>query len=206
MKKVGQIIEDARIKKSLSYKDLEEITKIKSGFISAIESGNWQKLPPFPTVLGFVKSLSGALSLDEKTTVAVLKRDYPPGKLDINPKPDISKKPLWNPKTTFLLGMAFVAILILGYLGIQYINFVSPPKIRVESPIEGQKVSGNSVLVFGTTEADAKITVNNQPVLVDSDGKFSVDIEVTKDTAEVIIMAESRSGKTSKVTRGIQTE
>jgi len=206
MKKIGQIIENARKEKKYSYRELEEITKIKLSFLMAIENGDWQSLPSFPTVLGFVKSISSALDIDEKMTIAVLRRDYPPNKLNINPKPDISSKPTWNPKLTFILGIVSVAVVILGYLTFQYIKFNSPPKVDLVSPTEGQVVSGNSVLVFGSTDMDVKITVDNQPVLVDEDGKFSTDIEVSSEATEVVVKAISRSGKETIVVRKITVQ
>lgn len=206
MKTISQIIKDARNKKRYSYQDLENITKIKTCFIEAIENENWQILPSFSTVLGFVKSLSSALDLDEKTSVAVFKRDYPPKKISINPKPDISSKPAWNPKTVFVSGVVLIVVLVLGYLGFQYKRFLSPPALTVMSPTQDQVITEGSVLVFGSTDTDAKITVNNQPVLVDNDGKFSVNIDISSTAEEVTIKAISRSGKETMVKRKIQTE
>lgn len=203
MKTIGQIIGMARKEKRYSFENLEEITKIKSSFIEAIENENWKLLPPFPTVLGFVKSISGILDIDEKMAVAVLKRDYPPSKISPNPKPDISSKPVWNPKLTFFIGVGAIVVLVTVYLGIQYFNFISPPKIDLQSPIENQTVVGDSVLVFGSTEIDAKVTANNEPVLVDDDGNFSVSLEVSPETNSVVVKAISRSGKETIIERKI---
>jgi len=203
MKTIGEILKNARVEKKFSLESLEKITKIKPTFITLVESESWDKLPAFPVVLGFVKSLSGALNLEEKVIVATLKRDYPPKKLTINPKPDISSKFVWGPKITFTLGVLAFLVLIFGYLGFQYYKFLSPPNLSVESPKEEQLVSGNSVLVFGNTDTDAKITVNNQPVLVSDDGNFSVNIGVVINTREVVIKAISRSGKERVVTKKI---
>lgn len=206
MKKIGEILKNARRHKGYSYKDLENITKIKMNFVEDIEEERWQDLPSFPTVLGFIKSISGSLGLDEKMTVAIFKRDYSLDKPDVNPKKDIAPKPGWNPKTTFILGISLVVLSILGYLGFQYASFISSPKVIIESPIDGQIINGDTVKVFGSTQVDVKITVDNQPVLVDKDGKFSVDIRVSKDTKEIIITGESRSGKRTVISRRIQTE
>jgi cytoskeletal protein RodZ len=207
MKTIGQIIRSARIAKNYSFADLEGITRIKRNFIEAIEKEKWQALPPFPTVLGFVKSLAGVLELNERSVVAILRRDYPPKILvDINPKPDVSAKFLWSPKLTFSIGIAIVVLAILGYLGFQYKRFISPPFLRVDSPQENQQVVGESVLVFGSTDYDAKIVVNDQPVIVDQDGKFSVNLKVSRDTKEVDIIATSRSGKMTEVKRNIEVQ
>ena len=197
---------DARARKRLSLKKLEEITKIKSVFIEAIEKERWQALPAFPTVLGFVKSISAPLGLNEKMTIAVLKRDYPPRKLNINPKPDAVSRFSWSPKLTFAVGIVLVVIAILGYLGFQYTRFLSPPDLTIDSPKENQIVTGSSVLVFGSTDSDAKITVDDQPVLVDQDGKFSVSIGVSNTTKEIVIDAISRSGKERVISRKITVE
>jgi cytoskeletal protein RodZ len=206
MKTIGQILKDSRIAKSYSLKHLEGVTKIKSGFIDAIEKENWEDLPPFPTVLGFVKSLAGSMGVDTKMAVAVLKRDYPPQKLRIIPKPDVIKKIVWSPKLTFTLGVSAILIILFGYLITQYVHFISPPVLNVASPKENQIVKGNSVVVFGSTETDAKLTVNNQPVMVAPDGKFSISLDIAKDTKEIIIASSSRSGKTTTVSRRIQLE
>lgn len=203
MKRIGQVIEFARRDKKLSYQKLEETTKIRSSFVEAIEKEEWHKLPPFPTVLGFVKSLSSALDIDEKMTIAVLKRDYPPKKLNINPKPDISSKPSWNPKLTFILGVGLVAVAILGYLIFQYAKFTSSPRVSLTSPVEGQVVNGDTVLVFGTTDTDVKVTVDNEPVLVDEEGKFSTNIGISQDTTKIVVKATSRSGKETVIERKI---
>lgn len=203
MKTIGQILKDARIDKRYSVIKLEEITKIKSSFIESLEEQKWNTLPAFPTVLGFAKSIAGSLGLDEKTVVATLKRDYPPKKLNINPTPDISSKFVWSPKFTFGIGITFFLLFVFGYLFFQYKGFVSSPRLTVESPKDDQKIIGNSVLVFGSTDIDAKIIVNNQPVFIDIDGKFSVSLEVVKDTKEIEIKAISRSGKETVVRRTI---
>lgn len=204
MKTIGQILKEARIQRDYSLHYIGEKTKIKKNFIEAIENQNWQALPAFPTVLGFVKSISAVIGVDEKTATATLKRDYPPQKLRINPKPDVSSKFFWSPKLTFTLGIIGVLVVVFGYLIFQYVGFISPPKLNVESPKEGQTIVGNSVLVFGSTNGDAKITVNNQPVIVADDGKFSVNIEITPDTNEIDVVALSRSGKMTEVKRKIE--
>lgn len=204
MKTIGQIIKESRSEKKYSYLDLEEKTKIKGVFIEAIENQKWDSLPPFPTVLGFVKSLSEALDVDEKLSVAVLKRDYPPRKLNINPKPDVSNKFIWSPRLTFIVGIVSILVLIFGYLGFQYYHFISPPRLLLESPVDGQMVTGGSVLVFGLTDSDAKITVDNQPVVVGDDGHFSVNISVSSDTKEIKTIATNRSGKSTSISRRIE--
>lgn len=203
MKTIGEVVKSARVRKKFSIKHLEDITKIKSDFIDAIEKQDWGKLPNFSTTLGFIKSIAGAIDIDEKTAVAVFKRDYPPKVQAVNPKPDVVNKFVWSPKLTFSIGVGLVIVLILGYLGIQYSKFTSAPALEIESPKDGQVVQGKYVVVSGTTDTDAKIIVNNQTVLVNADGKFLVGLEIASETKEVEIKAIGRSGKETIIKRKI---
>lgn len=206
MKKIGEILKDARKDKNYSYAKLEEITKIRSSFIEAIEKEKWDTLPPFATVLGFVKSIASALDVDEKMIIAILKRDYIPKKMSINPKPDVNSKPIWGPKLTFIIGIGVVILGILGYLVFQYVRFSSPPRVEILSPTNGQVVVGDSVSVFGTTDSDVKITIDNIPALVDEDGKFSAQISISPTTTKVTIKATARSGKETTIERQINVQ
>lgn len=206
MNTVGQILKDARIKKGMSLVKLENLTKIKREFILKIEKEEWDKLPVFPVVSGFVKNISNALDLSVETTNAVLRRDYPPKKLAINPKPDVEKKFVWSPKLTFGAGVALLVVLVLGYLGFEYRKFIRPPELEVISPKSNEVLHDNKVKILGKTTTDVLLTVNNQPIILDQDGSFITELEISKDTKEIKFIATSRSGKTTEVVRNISVE
>lgn len=196
-------MKETRIKRKLSLAKLEQITKIKKNFIEALEKENWQSLPEYPVLTGFVKSLSRALRAEEKSMIALLRRDYPPRVLPINPKPDIENKFIWSPKLTFLAGVGIALVLILGYLGLQYKKFISPPSLFVYEPKDEQIVDRPEVKVRGKTDSDAVVKVNNQPVIVDDLGNFSTEIEINKETKRIEIKAISRSGRETIIHRKI---
>ena len=206
MKNIGAIIKEARMRKKLSLSRLEKEIKIKKNFLQAIEKNEWASLPDFPVLAGFVKNISRVLSLDEEKTLAVLRRDYPPKVLAINPKPDISDNFVWSPKLTFLVGIIVVVMLVLGYLAFQYFHFISPPTLTVSEPKENQIVSQNNLVVSGKTDTDATVSVNNQPTIVDADGKFTTTIEINDKTTEIDIKAISRSRKETVVKVKIKPE
>ncbi|MBU0569663.1 helix-turn-helix domain-containing protein [Patescibacteria group bacterium] len=203
MRTIGEVIKQARIEKNFSLAQLEKETKIKKSFIEALEKGNWKDLPELPVITGFVKNIASALKISKKQALALLRRDYPPKKLSINPKPDVSDKFTWSPKLTFLIGSLAVFFTISTYLGFQYKSFMALPNLEIETPQENQVVTKNVLTVSGLTETEATIKVNNQPVLVDENGKFSAEIEVFEGTKEIVIQALSRSGKETVIRRTI---
>ena len=206
MRTIGEIIKEARTKKKISFVKLASSTKIRREFVEALEKEKWEDLPEYPVVTGFIKNVSKALDINVDTAVATLRRDYPKKELRINPKPDVSKEFVWSPKLTFLLGIALVFLTVFGYLVIQYISFISPPKLSVEIPKEGQVVTTKNLRVEGNTDPEATLKVNNQPILLEDNGNFSSDIEVFSGTKEVRVVARSRSGKESVVTRKIEVK
>lgn len=203
MKTVGEILKEARERKRYSLKKVESKTKIKKEFIEAIEKSDWAALPDFPVVFGFVKNLASFLEVNSRMAQALLKRDYPPKKLFINPKPDVENKFSWTPKYTFWTGILIVILTILGYLGFQYLKFNSPPSLEVSQPKEGLVVNSRQVIIEGKTDPDATVKVNNQAILVGEDGRFSGKIEIFSGTKEISFEAVSRSGKETIVKRKI---
>jgi len=80
MRTIGVLLKEARGKKRYSLDYLAQLTKIKKDFIERIENEDWASLPDFTVVTGFVKSVSKSLDLEERNTVALLRRDYPRSK------------------------------------------------------------------------------------------------------------------------------
>ncbi|MBN1168360.1 helix-turn-helix domain-containing protein [Candidatus Woesebacteria bacterium] len=203
---IGEYLKRERRKNDFSLNELSKKTKIRATYIEHIEKESWEKLPEFPVVQGFVKSISTHLKLDEKQSMALLRRDYPPKKLMINPKPDVSDKIKWNPKLAFTVGVIGVVILVFGYLFYQYLNFTAPPQLILEKPKEDEKVLISQIAVQGKTDPEATIKVNNQPILVEKDGSFLGEIEVYEGTEEIVVVARSRAGKEEIITRKINVE
>lgn len=204
MRTIGKYLKEIRLKKRISLSNLENEIKVKKNFIQAIEEEEWQKLPDYPVVVGFVKSIANCLQLNPKATASLLKRDYLPKSLKGSPDPEVNNRFFWNPKRTFFVGIGIIIVLILGYLIYQYFQFISPPKLEILSPKENQIVIGKGVRVSGRTDTDAKITINNQPVIVDQNGFFEEEIAVVKETQELVIKAISRSGKETQIRRKLE--
>jgi len=206
MNTIGKFLKDTRIKNQLTTSDLEKDTKIKKIFIEAIENENWDELPEYPVVLGFVRNIASTLDLKVETALALLRRDYPPKSLKISPSPDVQGKFAWSPKLTFAVGMVFFVLMLLIYLVTQYINFSKPPKLIVTKPSNGEIILSNKVGIEGETDSDVKLVVNNQPVLVDDNGYFVSEIEITQNTKNLIFVAEQRSGKITEKEISIQPD
>lgn len=206
MQTVGQILKQKRSEMKISLVELEKRTKIKKEFIQKIENEDWNNLPEFPIVSGFVKNIANYLELSSSNVNAILRRDYPPKSLSISPKPDIDNKFIWSPKLTFVISISFVVLLVLGYLGYEYKKFISPPDITITSPKENQLVQNTSVKIEGKTTTDVTLSVNNQPVIIDQNGEFITELAITKETKTLNFKVISRSGKVTEKKVDISVE
>ena len=83
MNTIGQMLKEARVKKNISLIKLENLTKIKRDFILKLEKNDWDNLPEFPVVSGFVKNLASFLKINRTRALALLRRDYPPRKQEL---------------------------------------------------------------------------------------------------------------------------
>ena len=206
MRPIGTYLREARLRKKYSLSHLEGMTRIKREFLDAIERENWEVLPTFSVVSGFAKSIAQALELDEKQVTAFLRRDYPPKDIRINPRPDVADKFFWTPKLTFFAGVLLFLVAILGYLTFQYLNFISPPRIELTAPKEGQVITRQFFTVEGKVSRGSTVKVNNQLATVGDDGSFSSQIEISSTQREVTVSAVSRSGKVTTIHRTIKPE
>lgn len=205
MKTVGKVLSDARITSHKSVGDVSRETKIKVEFISAVEAQEWSELPDYGVVLGFVRSIAKAVCVDEEKAVALLRRDYPPRDIDINPKPDLedSQRFFWKPKYTVILVGLIVSLVAFGYLFLQYRVSSNPPSLLVIEPLENQTISANILTVKGKTVPDTSVVVNDQPVVVDEKGNFETEIELLDGQQLIKIKARSRLGKETVVERKV---
>lgn len=203
MQTVGEYLKFSRKKNRLNLEDIAKGTKIKKSFVVSIENEEWDKLPEYPVVAGFVKNIASFMGEDTDKAIALLRRDYPPKKISVSPKPDVADKFVWSPKLTFFVGASLVVIAIVAYLVFQYIRFMTPPPLVVSDPSEGDIVTTRVIEVVGKTDQDATIEVNGQPAIIDQDGKFIEEIEMAEGTDKIIIKAVSRSGKETVVERNV---
>src|SRR5215212_2445406 len=75
--KIGRTLELARKERGLSFKDVEEATKIRAGYLEGLERENFEVLPAV-YVQGSLKTYANFLHLDGEALVQELKRRQAP--------------------------------------------------------------------------------------------------------------------------------
>ena len=73
------------------------------------------------------------------------------------------------------------------------------PKLDQISPTDNYSTSDDKVTVSGQTDSGNKVSINNQEISVDSDGKFSQVVVLNPGTNRISIIATDKNGVENKV-------
>ncbi len=206
MVRLGQHLQQERQKKHLSIEEVSQATKIKSQFLSAIEKGEYVKLPSPAYAAGFVRNYISFLGLPEREMLALFRREFDSKKAyKVLPEGFSQKKtfPLHHLRMqqSLIIGIG-ILLLIVGYLLFQYRGAIFPPSLSVTTPQEHAVVE-QAVVVTGKTESDATVFVNTDLATVDDNGNFTKTLSLFPGKAEVVIKARNSFGKETIVTRDI---
>src|SRR5258708_20350928 len=75
MVKFGERVRSARLRKGLTIDEVAKATRIRSHFISALEAGNYKKLPS-AYIQGFARNYVEFLSLPSRELMALFRREF----------------------------------------------------------------------------------------------------------------------------------
>ncbi|PIR99056.1 hypothetical protein COT87_01560 [Candidatus Collierbacteria bacterium CG10_big_fil_rev_8_21_14_0_10_44_9] len=202
MKTAGDLLKDKRILKELSLQDVSTKTKIKIEYLDAIENSNFSALPSSTFAKGFLRNYASFLYLNPDTIVAMFRRDFTQNeKGEIIPRSLVS--PLGTkPKilTVSIILTSIATITFISFLGFQLISWWSLPKIKLLQPRNGDTY-GEKVTFKGVTSQDSTVKVNDQQVIVDGNGQFTLDLIFPSGTHSVIIKTTNRQGKSTLIER-----
>lgn len=126
MRTAGEIFKKTRLEKKLTLEEIEEKTKIKKGYLSALEEGRYQDLPSATYIQGFIKNYSRILGLKPEPLLAIFRRDY---REKAKPILSLGRSSgfYWTPKLTYIFLFILVLLLFIGYLFWQYHFLLKSP-------------------------------------------------------------------------------
>lgn len=207
MKTAGQILQSARLYKKLELDDVARVTRIRPQFLALIEADDYSQLPSGATAYGFIRNYAQVLNLPPDQVLAAFRRDFVANQLgQIVPRAlaePVTGPVFWTPRTT-LISVVVMALTVFGsYLGYQYWLLTGPSPLEVVQPEEGQVTDQDTVVVSGATDPEATISVRNQLVALDKGGQFSFRLPLSPGVNEVTVVATSKSGKTTTLTRRV---
>ncbi len=209
MKTVGDVLQSTRLAKQLTLADIEKKTKIRQKFLHALEENTFDLLPSHAYAKGFLKTYATLLRLDAEQLLALYRRQREIQEREAVTPPVASEplqKPLWQLTVNRVLLFVFIVVFAVlgGYFYRQYQNLDKPPQLLIVNPAENMTTSEEKIAVYGETDADATVVINDFPVSLDEKGAFFEEIPLSRDQTVIIVEATSRRGKKTTVTRTVR--
>lgn len=208
MRTAGQVLKEERERKFYTLDEIEKATRIRKELLEALEAGQYSKLPPPTFVQGFIKNYGKFLKLDPEKLLAMFRREfsdraYPPRILETFSNPVDKKRFKLTP--TRALGSVILGLIVIFfvYLWFEYRFLVGGPFLEVSQPINQLNTTSPVIQVTGRTDPEAKVSINNQEVGVDTSGKFSQEIKLADNINTIEITAKSKGGQITKIERTV---
>lgn len=206
MVRVGDKLRQERIRQGLTLEEVSKATKIKLHFLTAIERGEYQKLPSSAYAYGFVQNYVEYLKLPKRETIAMFRREFDAEKIyKVLPQGFERHKPhllggFRVHHTVFAVILLF--LLLTGFILFQYRYAIISPPLTLSTPENGAIIEGD-VTVAGRTDPNAIVTVNGQPTPVSESGDFIKRIGLFEGDEKIVVEAIHRLGKKTVVEREI---
>lgn len=210
---LGERLTKKRSALGIDIKEAERATKIRAKYIELMEAGDYEKLPPDVYVRGFLKNYATFLKLDPQKVLRVylkerglketVKRIASPQAKPIRSKPP---KVIITPKHLIIGSAVLGALSILFYIGWQISILAAPPKLEVKNPTDNSKVTEESLIVEGKTDAGADVFINDVPIGVDPEGNFKEKVSLQDGLNIVKVSSKNKLNKETQISRTILAE
>jgi cytoskeletal protein RodZ len=202
MYRTSTIIRNARLDKELSFEEVSKKTKIPIKYLEAIELEAISSFPEEPYCSLLVKDYAEFLGLDGQRMLGLFRRDFDQKR---KVKSTRNQRFAFTPQFTFRLLIVLSIFAFSGYLIFEYIKFNRPPSLKVIWP-ETSYLSSKSVEIRGDTDPDSTVKINENLVIVDSDGKFQGKINISTSASKIVVVSKSPNGKTTVVEKTIKLQ
>ncbi|MEX0895507.1 MAG: helix-turn-helix domain-containing protein [Patescibacteria group bacterium] len=210
-KTLGDFLKEARSSHRISLAALSKRTRIRLQYLEALEENRFTDLPAATFVKGYVKIYSKLFGFDAEPLLALLRRDFKESaRGTLVPreflKPVMRRHWQLKPLTVVALGIVVIFSTILLYLGWQWWELQRPPQLVITQPAVLADV-GPIIEVHGRTDADARVTVNNQPVALRPDGQFQTEVSVVNEgLTTLLVEAVNDRGRVTRIERRVTVE
>ena len=208
---IGEMLKEERQQHRLSIQKLAQKTRIKAKYLLALENNQFDQLPSATFVKGYIKIYGQLFGFDHQPLIALLRRDFKESvKGQLVPrefiKPVLKKRQFFSPAAFVVIGLVLTFLTLISYVGFKWYQLTQPPELEITYPVEDSLVAAR-VSVKGYTEADAIVTVNSQPVALQTDGSFETEVYLPREGVNTIsIESQDRQGKSTLVQRSVRVK
>jgi transcriptional regulator with XRE-family HTH domain len=199
---LGEKLQKFRTEHRKSLVEVSRSIKIQVKYLEALESGAYASLPADVYVRGFLRSYARYLGCDEEAILRMYERER---NIHISlKKKNAATQDAWHlrwPAFIVTTKTVWTACIVLAlsatvfYLVREYHTFISAPRLVVLEPRDQGVISETDIVVRGEADRGARVLINGQPVLLDSEGKFVEKLLLQPGLNTIVVSAANRFGK-----------
>ena len=201
-------LKEAREANGISLETLSTRTKISKKHLQAIEECRFHDIP-YAAVYqkNFVKRYAEGIDTPAEPLLAqFLLEETNPSLRTIQSPAAKRLRPSWHsflPSIMRFLGVGSLVVLVVGYLGWQVKTTITPPTLALYSPQDGLISTRSSIVVFGKTEQETRVSINGQEIATDGSGEFKEPVQLSTGVNTITITAKKKHGKMTEETRHV---
>lgn len=194
-------LKQSRLQQDKTLEEAAKATKIQIKYLEILEEGDYQKLPGDIYAKAWLKLYGDFLGLQINELLVDYKIEKSVSdklaKVEF-PQPDNKIKSATNilrPKVLKIMGIGFLMLVLLTYLGWELNNIISPPEVVIFEPATNLKTIESSIVIKGQTQPEVQLTINNELVLLDKEGNFSQAINLINGLNSLQISAKKKHSR-----------
>jgi cytoskeletal protein RodZ len=191
----AEIIKNTRIDRQYSLEEVSKKTKISQKYLEAIESLDQKNYPAEPYCCLFVSQYAQFLGLEADKITSLFRRDNSQQVRQI--KANKKSAIYFTPQFLFTSVTVFIILFMFFFLLSRYLSFNKPPKLTVNW---SEKTENGQIRVVGNTDSNCTIRINQDLVIIDQDGSFSKQVDISQDSL-ITVESTSPSGKKTVETK-----
>ena len=197
----SSLLKNTRLDKEWELDDISKKIKIPVKYLQALEDEQVGCFPQEPYCSLIIKDYADYLGLQGQDVLSLFRRDFDQKRKSKN---IIKTGFTFTPKFTFTVSILAIIVLFSLYLVSEYFKFHQPPKLKVNWPLEAS-VSSSVVEISGITDPESTIRINDDLIIVDSDGLFQKKITLSSGDNNIVVESTSPNDKTTVEQKNINS-
>lgn len=202
---LSAIILKKRLQQKITLEEAEQQTKIPKKYLSAIEQGDYEKLPAPVYTHYFLKNYLTLLGLEPISHINLYEHEFQKKSQEkfqtaaVIPNNQLRV----TSRLVKMIAIAFFVVLCLGFLGLRLQKIITPPFLNVISPPENFVTDQSLLEIQGQTEQETKITINEYLVVADENGNFRKIISLQPGLNTFQISSQKKYSRPQIVARNV---
>jgi len=189
--------------KGFSTKKLCDATGIPERYLEALLESNNDALPPAPYVRGYIGKLADVLDFNKEEMWRLYKKEaafLSSGAQDRLPGNRFAIKRI--NKRSVIAGVC--GILLLTYVGTNFNKLLGAPQLEITYPTTNNLIVHQpTVSIEGKTSSDNKLTINDEELFVDDDGRFKKEFNLDPGLNALTIVSKKFLGREKEIIKKI---